>query len=300
MQHKIEGVGALHGSHSPCSLSRNSLMRRFSLIIFTLGLALFLSSCSSPSISAKSDQDFSLNIPSSSSTGCSEEDVDKVVCFFSYEITSLADTPKSLSGYFFALVEGKIYLADSSSDRTNSLTDTWNPGDKKSGNIFFSLPSESEISSIFFGPPGTSSIEGAVLIAPVSVTAIDPQTKKRKDCESTFKGMNEMLSRWREASEYPWVVGSPSCFEMENVYFLATISAATGVKYPEGGELPQCFGNVVAKTQIQNLYVLAKKNDYALFEDSLSGFGIVTLKGGLDSEFCSYELGKIPTLRVLN
>ena len=194
----------------------------------------------------------------------------------------------------------EIYLADSSSDRTNSLTDTWNPGDKKSGNIFFSLPSESEISSIFFGPPGTSSIEGAVLIAPVSVTAIDPQTKKRKDCESTFKGMNEMLSRWREASEYPWVVGSPSCFEMENVYFLATISAATGVKYPEGGELPQCFGNVVAKTQIENLYVLAKKNDYALFEDTVSGFGIVTLKGGLDSEFCSYELGKIPTLRVLN
>ena len=112
--------------------------------------------------------------------------------------------------------------------------------------------------------------------------------------------MNEMLSRWREVSEYPWVVGSPSCFEMENVYFLATISAAIGVKYPEGGELPQCFGNVVAKTQIENLYVLAKKNDYALFEDTVSGFGIVTLKGGLDSEFCSYELGKIPTLRVLN
>jgi hypothetical protein len=299
MQIKTRGVGAIHGGRPPYSLIGDSLMGRFSLIIFTLGLSLFLSSCSSPSISAKSDQDFSLIIPSSSSTGCSEEDVDKVVCFFPYEITNLADTPKSLSGNFFALVEGKIYLAESSSDRRNSLTDTWNPGDKKSGNIFFSLPSESDISSIFFGPQGTSSIEDAVLIVPVNVTAIDPQTKKRKDCESTFKKMNEMVSRWREASEYPWVVGSPSCYELENVYFLATISPATGAKYPEGGELPQCLGSVVAKTQIANLYVVAKKYDYAVFEDSVSGFGIVTVKSGLDSEFCSYELGKIPSLRVL-
>ena len=101
-------------------------------------------------------------------------------------------------------------------------------------------------------------------------------------------------------SEYPWVVGSPSCYELENVYFLATISPATGATYPEGGELPQCFGSVVEKTQIENLYVLVKKNDYALFEDSVSGFGILTIKDGGDSEYCSYELGKIPTLRVLN
>jgi hypothetical protein len=109
-----------------------------------------------------------------------------------------------------------------------------------------------------------------------------------------------MLNRWRDASEYPWVVGSPSCYELENVYFLAGISAAPGVQYPEGGELPQCFGSVVAKTQIENLYVVAKKYDYAVFEDTISGFAIVTIRDGLDSEYCSYELGKIPTLRVLN
>jgi len=275
-------------------------MRKISLIIYTLGLSLLLSACSSQSISAKGDQDFKLVIPSSYSTGCYQEDVDKVVCSFPYEITSLADAPKSLSGNFFALVEGKIYLADSSSNRINSVSDTWNPGDKKSGNIFFLLPSESNISSIFVGPKGTSSIEGAVLIVPVNVTAIDPQTKKSKDCENTFKRISEMLSRWREASEYPWVVGSPNCYEFENVYVLATISPATGATYPEGGELPQCFGSVVEKTQIENLYVFSKKYDYAVFEDSISGFGIVTGKDGLDSEYCSYELGKIPTLRVLN
>lgn len=279
----------------------STLMRqRISLIIYILGLSLLLSACSSQSISAKSDQDLKLVIPSSSSTGCSQEDVDKVLCFFPYEITSLADAPKSLSGYFFAQVEGKIYLADSSSNRVNTVSDTWNPGDKKSGNIFFSLPAESSISSIFLGPKGTSSIKDALLIVPVNAIAIDPQTKKRIDCETTFKRISEMLTRWRDASEYPWVVGSPSCYELENVYFLAGISAAPGVQYPEGGELPQCFGSVVAKTQIENLYVVAKKYDYAVFEDTISGFAIVTIRDGLDSEYCFYELGKIPTLRVLN
>jgi hypothetical protein len=241
-----------------------------------------------------------LVIPPSSSTGCFEEDVDKVLCFFPYEITSLADAPVSLSGKFFALADGKIYLADGSENRVNSVSDTWNPGDKKSGNLFFTLPSNSDINSIFLGPEGTSSVEDAVLIVSIDVSATDPQTQKRKDCESTFNRMNEMLDRWQEASEYPWVVGTPSCYEIEKVYFLASIYAAEGAIYPEGGEVTQCYGSVVAKSQLENLKITAKKYDYALFEDSVSGFIIVTDKNVFDSEYCSYELGKVPALKVLN
>jgi hypothetical protein len=273
---------------------------RFSLLIFTLGLSLLLSACSSQSEIEESSKNFQLVIPPSSSTGCFEEDVDKVLCFFPYEITSLADAPVSLSGKFFALADGKIYLADGSENRVNSVSDTWNPGDKKSGNLFFTLPSNSDINSIFLGPEGTSSVEDAVLIVSIDVSATDPQTQKRKDCESTFNRMNEMLDRWQEASEYPWVVGTPSCYEIEKVYFLASIYAAEGAIYPEGGEVTQCYGSVVAKSQLENLKITAKKYDYALFEDSVSGFIIVTDKNVFDSEYCSYELGKVPALKVLN
>ena len=72
------------------------------------------------------------------------------------------------------------------------------------------------------------------------------------------------------------------------------------IHYPEGGEVTQCYGSVVAKSQLENVNIVAKKYDYALFEDSISGFIIVTDKNVYDSEYCSYELSKIPALRVLN
>ena len=300
MRLKAESTETLHGSHSPSSLFGYARKRRFSLLVFTLGFSLFLSACSSQSETAKSNQDFQMVIPPSGSTGCFEKDVDRVICYFPYEITSLADAPKSLSGNFFALADGKIYLADSSDNNVNSISDTWNPGDKKSGTLFFTLPSDSDIDSIFLGPEGTSSIQDAVLIVSIDVTATDPQTQKRKDCEGTFKKLNEMLDRWQEASEYPWVVGTPSCYEMEKVYVLASIYASEGAVYPEGGEVTQCYGSVVAKSQLENVNMVAKKYDYALFEDSISGFIIVTDKNVFESEYCSYELSKIPALRVLN
>ena len=299
MQLKVGGAETLLGRRSAFSLFGYSPMRRFSPLIFTLGLSLLLSACSSQSITEKSNQDFELVIPTSSSTGCFEKDIDRVSCYFPYEITSLADAPKSLSGNFFALADGKIYLADGSDNSVNSVSDTWNPGDKKSGTLFFILPSDSDINSIFLGPEGTSSIQDAILIVSIDVTATDPQTQKRKDCEGTFKRMNEMLDRWQEASEYPWVVGTPSCYEIEKVYFLASIYAAEGAIYPEGGEVTQCYGSVVAKSQLENLKIVAKKYDYALFEDSVSGFVIVTDKNVYDSEYCSYELGKV-MLKVFN
>jgi len=300
MPTKAGGAETLLVRHSPYSLYRYFPKHRFSLLIFTLGLSLLLSACSSQLITDKGNKDFQMVIPPSSSTGCFEEDVDKVLCYFPYEITSLADAPKSLSGKFFALADGKIYLADNSVNRVNSVSDTWNPGEKKSGNLFFNLPSDSDINSIFLGPEGTSSVQDAILIVSIDVTATDPQTQKRKDCEDTFKRMNEMLDRWKEASEYPWVVGTPSCYEIEKVYFLASIYAAEGATYPEGGEVTQCYGSVVAKSQLENLKITAKKYDYALFEDTVSGFIIVTDKNVFDSEYCSYELGKVPALKVLN
>jgi hypothetical protein len=156
MRFKVGSTETLNGSQSPYSLFGYSPMRRFSLLIFTLGLSLLLSACSSQSITEKSNQDFELVIPTSSSTGCFEKDIDRVSCYFPYEITSLADAPKSLSGNFFALADGKIYLADGSDNSVNSVSDTWNPGDKKSGTLFFILPSDSDINSIFLGPERTA------------------------------------------------------------------------------------------------------------------------------------------------
>ena len=275
-------------------------MRRISRIVYPLVLLLLLSSCSSQSISATSNKDFKMSLPSlDKSDTCSEEYAGKIMCTFSFEITSLADAPKSLTGKFFALTDGKIYLADDSPNISNSISGTWNPGDKKIGYIAFTLPSKSTISSIFIGPKGTSSIDDAFITVPINYKAIDSAEKKIQDEAAAMKKVNEMLSRWRVGSEYPWDA-DPDLEEYENVDFVAIIFKDARVKTsPEGGTYPECFGSIFTNMQTGKAADLAIKNDFVVFEDLISGFGIMTEKDGIDSDYCNYILGEIPGVRKL-
>ena len=275
-------------------------MRRISRIVYPLVLLLLLSSCSSQSISATSNKDFKMSLPSlDKSDTCSEEYAGKIMCTFSFEITSLADAPKSLTGKFFALTDGKIYLADDSPNISNSISGTWNPGDKKTGYIAFTLPSKSTISSIFIGPEGTSSIDDAFIIVSVNYKAIDSAEKKIQDEAAAMKTVNEMLARWRVASEYPWDA-DPDLAEFENIDFVAVIYKNRSVETsPVGGTYPECYGNVFTNMQTGNAADFANKNNAAIFEDLISGFGIITAKDGIDSDYCNFILGEIPGVRKL-
>jgi hypothetical protein len=275
-------------------------MRRISRIVYPLVLLLLLASCSSPSISATSNKDFKMSLPSlDKSDTCSEEYAGKIMCIFSFEITSLADAPKSLTGKFFALTDGKIYLADDSPNISNSISGTWNPGDKKTGYIAFTLPSKSTISSIFIGPKGTSSIDDAFINVPINYKAIDSAEKKIQDEAAAMKKVNEMLSRWREVSEYPWDA-NPDLSEMENVDFVAVIFKDKRAKNsPEGGVYPECFGNVVTNMQSGSVTDFANKYNGIVFEDLLSGFGIIIEKDVMYWEDCNYILSEIPGVRKL-
>ena len=100
-------------------------MRRISRIVYPLVLLLLLSSCSSQSNSAENNKDFKMTIPPlEESTTCSKDNSGKVMCVFEFEITSIADSPKSLSGEFFAVADEKIYLADDSPNISNSISGT--------------------------------------------------------------------------------------------------------------------------------------------------------------------------------
>ena len=275
-------------------------MRRISRIIYPLVLLLLLSSCSSQSMSAENNKDFKMTIPPlEDSTTCSQDNSGKLMCVFEFEITSIADSPKSLSGEFFAVADEKIYLADELPNKPNSISGTWNPDDKKTGYIAFTVPSKSNISSIFLGPKGSSSIDSAFLIVPVNFTAIDFLEKEIQDEAAAMKTVNEMLSRWHEVSEYPWDA-DPDLGEIENVEFVALIFKDESAKYsPEGGEYPKCFGSIVTNVQSKSVSNFAKKYNAIVFEDLLSGLGIIIEKDVIDWEYCNYILSDTPGVRKL-
>ena len=275
-------------------------MRRISKIVYPMILLLLLSSCSSQSISAENNKDFKMTIPPlEESTTCSKDNSGKVMCVFEFEITSIADSPKTLSGEFFAVADEKIYLADELPNKANSISGTWNPDDKKSGYIAFTVPSKSNISSIFLGPKGSSSIESAFLIVPVNFKAIDFIEKESQDEEAAMKTVNEMLSRWWKVSEYPWDA-NPDLEEIENIEFVALIfKDKSATNTPEGGEYPECVGNIVTNVQSKSVIAFAKKYNGIVFEDLLSGLGIIIEKDVNDWEHCSYILSDTPGVRKL-
>jgi hypothetical protein len=134
---------------------------------------------------------------------------------------------------------------------------------------------------------------------PVNFTAIDFIEKEIQDEAAAMKTVNQMLSRWHEVTEYPWDA-DPDLGEIENVEFVALIFKDESAKYsPEGGEYPKCFGSIVTNVQSKSVSNFAKKYNAIVFEDLLSGLGIIIEKDVNDWEYCNYILSDTPGVRKL-
>lgn len=177
------------------------------LKLIALGLSVVLSGCSSQSMSSNSNSDFKMVISSASSIECTNTAVSSEIgCSFPIGITSLADSPKTLSGKFFAVVDGKTYLANTSYGGINSISETWNPGENKSGVVPFIVPTKSNISFIFLGPEGSSSVDDAFLSLTVSVTAVDGWTADiQKDLLQSSQ-LKDLVKRLTKSSGNVWEI----------------------------------------------------------------------------------------------
>lgn len=177
------------------------------LKLLALGFSVVLSGCSSQSMSSNSNSDFKMVISSASSIECTNTTVSsEIICSFPIEITSLADSPKTLSGKFFAVVDGKTYLANTSFGGINSISETWNPGEDKSGVVPFIVPTNSNISLIFLGPEGSSSVDDAFLSLTVSVTAVDGWTPEiQKDLLQSSQ-LKDLVKRLTKSSGNVWEI----------------------------------------------------------------------------------------------
>jgi hypothetical protein len=77
-------------------------------------------------------------------------------CMFPIQITNNSNSPISLDGTYYATVDGKVFEASSDTGSTGikSVSDTWNPGDIKSGMVAFDVPTGSMIQNIFLNTTG--------------------------------------------------------------------------------------------------------------------------------------------------
>ena len=225
------------------------------LKLIALGLSVVLSGCSSQSMSSNSNSDFKMLISSASSIECTNTAVSSEIgCSFPIEITSLADSPKTLSGKFFAVVDGKTYLANTSYGGINSISETWNPGENKSGVVPFIVPTKSNISLIFLGPEGSSSVDDAFLSLTVSVTAVDGWTADiQKDLLQSSQ-LKDLVKRLTKSSGNVWEI-------LDEDDELSMIGM-----YSDSGY--SCSASVWAKNRMIPL------PDTLSFEDLESGLGI--------------------------
>ena len=225
------------------------------LKLLALGLSVVLSGCSSQSMSSNSNSDFKMVISSASSIECTNTAVSSEIgCSFPIEITSLADSPKTLSGKFFAVVDGKTYLANTSYGGINSISETWNPGEDKSGVVPFIVPINSNISLIFLGPEGSSSADDAFLSLAVSVTAVDGWTADiQKDLLQSSQ-LKDLVKRLTKSSGNVWEI-------LDEDDELSMIGM-----YSDSGY--SCWASVWAKNRMIPL------PDTLSFEDLESGLGI--------------------------
>ena len=147
------------------------------LKLIAVGLCVLLSGCSGLLGTAKTNTDFKITIDSTDSFPCGVT-AGEAFCTFVIEITNLADSPKSLSGNFYAVADDKIYLGgDGIYVEGPKLTpSTLNPGESKKGIVFFDVPANSRIHSIFIGPEDSSSPNDSILSVDVNVVATNDYT----------------------------------------------------------------------------------------------------------------------------
>ena len=162
------------------------------LKLIAVGLCVVLSGCSGLTGSAKTSTDFKITlqsfepllgdaIDSAEFAPCTVMELTgtgDAWCSFLIEITNLADSPKSLSGNFYAVVDEKIFLGTDGVyvEGPKLIPSTLNPGESKKGMVFFTVPANSRIHSIFIGPETSSSPNDAILSLDVNVVATDDYT----------------------------------------------------------------------------------------------------------------------------
>lgn len=245
------------------------------LKLIALGLSLVLSGCSSQSMSSNGNSDFKVAISSATSIECTDTVVAKTLsCIFPIEIRSIADSPKSLSGNFFAEVNGKIFLADASYGGIDSISETWNPGESKSGVVPFNVPLNSNISSIFLGPEGSSSVDDAFLSLTVSVTAVDGWTPEIQKRLLEMSKVDNLVSRLTESSGYPWKSNGRVDPADSNIFLTIEIDVLTT-------DIPvvlNCLSFVASKDELVPIF--------PTYEDLESGLHI------------QYQLGNEDCLRI--
>lgn len=248
------------------------------LKLIALGLSVVLSGCSSQSVSSKSNSDFKMAISSASSIECTDTVItSSVSCIFPIEITSTADSPKSLSGKFFAEVNGKIYLADTSYGGIDSISETWNPGESNLGVVPFNVPLNSNISSIFLGPEGSSSVDDAFLSLTVTVTAVDGWTPEIQRELLQSSQLKDLVKRLTKSSGSVWEI-------VDEGEELSSI-----LMYTDAGD--SCVALVWAKNRMIPMVGTLS------FEDSESGLGIQFNGEAID---CGKILESTPGIKKVN
>jgi hypothetical protein len=228
-------------------------------------------------MSSNSNSDFKMAIGPASTIECTNTVVTNTVsCIFPIEITSIAESPKSLSGKFFAEVNGKIYLADASYGGIDSISETWNPGESKSGVVPFNVPLNSSISSIFLGPDSSSSVDDAVLSLTVSVIAVDGWNPEIQQRLLQLSNSKDLVSRLTKSSGYAWT----SNFDDENNWMAIFINQKSTSD-------PFCFSLIYPISEM----ILSEPN-FNFYEDLKSGLGISHT--GTDRVACGEIFEAIP------
>lgn len=236
-----------------------------------------LSGCSSESIFSKSNGDFKVAISSASSIECTDTVLtNSVSCIFPIEISSIADSPKSLSGNFFAVVDGKIFLADTTYGGINSISETWNPAESKSGVVPFTVPRGSNISLIFLAPEDSSTKADALLSLSVNVKAVDGLAPDIQQSSAYLSEVEGIASRLTKSSGYPWLgeVGESG---------FATLFTTS-----ESG--PTCLFLVVSVSELT-------KDGPSVYEDLQSGLGIESWENDRN---CTTALDSTPEIKKIN
>lgn len=273
-------------------------MRKISPLLFALGLSIILSGCSSQSKPAK---DFGISISSAASIQCADlVVVEKINCSFPIEIVSKADTPRTLAGNFYALVNGKIYLADNSlQGETQSISDTWNPGELKTAVVAFNVPPKSYFSSIFLGPEGITSYDNALLSVEVGVTAIDNWDQTLEKQLSSTKKLSDLIKRLNSSTSYSW--DDPIIYDeagkFNNLATISGVSSPSGVGTiaKDGIRVPQCIGEIYSDTKGPVFTETIYRDHMKMYIDQESGLGLTLTLNDRGTESIATGIEKYPT-----
>ena len=275
-------------------------MRRTIFLIASLATSLLLTSCGGKSASVTKNLDFRMAISKAASIECTDAVISKAVnCSFPIEITSIANSPKTLTGNFYALVGGRIFLADDTIPaETKSISDDWNPGDSKSAVVAFNVPKNSRITSVFLGPSNLSSVSSAILAVPLSVTAIDGWTPELETKVLRYQPkVNDLVKRLRSASPYPWKVSGyvNSANMLTNLEF----DIEEAMKSPTRNKLlnlPICLVEVLRGTTGLRFTEKSFFDIEMRYQDEKTGLGLILSTSAPDMAQNSTGNPEFPTL----